>query len=730
GIARKVCYRREVFRSHLEKDHQLADQNILEAKLEKCRVGRNCEARFWCGFCQEIVEIKQKGVQAWAERFDHIDEHFTGRNRAQKVITEWKNFDPSRRSKDAAKEDSDDESQSCSSARNIKTQHFPRPGTHPSPSNPRPKRKRNDGNNTGNSKKAKGFESRGLICDRRSAATSPASTYHARIDGVQNLNNDPTILMVNGLVVLWYRPKARPKVKLKNIPSIPQVQMPSMPRMGGGGMKGTWQHVSLPPLPRSSHSLDIIAGNAYIFGGEVEPRKPVDNDMHVVVLPWSGAPADYYAIKAKPSPKASAAEDDAAIPTIITEEDETEAQLRDPLTDVPLSSSPPLATASDVGSEAESSTPDKGKAPQSPRGASPAHRARHRGDRDTHLPIRRALGSPIPAARSYHAAVATEKPRDFSIKPMRLRRSSTWKEWAEGDSAEVGIPQRPVVGTTAERATDDEAAGAGFGTFIIHGGCLADGTRTSDVWAYDVHARTWKQLPDAPGPARGGAALALAKGRLYRFGGFDGEAELGGQLDVLQLVLDEFDDQTIRGEIGIFARGTWESIVAPSSSSGNVASSETEGLTASSSPHAGTASEPWPLPRSVANLSLVQAGGGREYLLLSLGESAPSADGHASAGRFHADVWAFQVPPLGGTTASFTDAFLHTVGRKTGESRWSPVAVGPFDADEELDVQGPGPRGWFAAAPLGDLEENAIFVAGGLSESGARLGDGWIFRLG
>ncbi|KAI0445330.1 hypothetical protein F4803DRAFT_548277 [Xylaria telfairii] len=164
GNCEKVCYRREVFRSHLEKDHQLTDQNILEARLERCRVGRNCEARFWCGFCQEIVEIKQKGVQAWAERFDHIDEHFTGRNGAQKVITEWKNFDPSRRSKDAPREDSDDESQSCSSTRNIKTQHFPRPGTHPSPSQTRSKRKRNDGNNMGNSKKTKGLESRGLIC--------------------------------------------------------------------------------------------------------------------------------------------------------------------------------------------------------------------------------------------------------------------------------------------------------------------------------------------------------------------------------------------------------------------------------------------------------------------------------------------------------------------------------------------------------------------------------------
>ncbi|KAI0102785.1 hypothetical protein GGR51DRAFT_279517 [Nemania sp. FL0031] len=581
----------------------------------------------------------------------------------------------------------------------------------------------------------------------------------------------------------------------QNMPSMPQVQMPSMPRIGGGGgagMKGTWQHIPLPSLPRSSHSLDIIAGNAYIFGGEVEARKPVDNDMHVVVLPWSGAPADYYAVKAKASPKTSADEDsssNAKIPTIITEADETESQLKDPMTEVPLGSSRTAAADDDDDSEEESeedssdesetesedsiSEPaaaagvgvSKGKGKALETGDVPAPRIGHAtaviGTRVFLFGGRSAAAgsatldergrvwifetkthtwtyldphhsSPVPPARSYHAATATEKPREFAVRPMRLRRSSTWKEWAEGNSAEVGIPQRPITGAIAEKATDDEAAGAGFGTFIIHAGCLADGTRTSDVWAFDVHARTWKQLPDAPGPARGGAALALAGSRLYRFGGFDGQRELGGRLDVLHLVLDEFDDQNSKGEIGVFARGGWGSIIAPSSSplpGAGTNSPETAGLTTPATAQAGTPSEPWPLPRSVANLSLIQAGGGREYLVLSLGESAPSANGHASAGSFHADVWAFQIPPLGGTTASFTDALLQTMGRKTGEGRWTPVSVGPFDDDEEMDVRGPGARGWFAAAPLGELEENAIFVAGGLAESGERLGDGWIFRL-
>ncbi|KAI2623767.1 hypothetical protein GGS21DRAFT_533287 [Xylaria nigripes] len=519
--------------------------------------------------------------------------------------------------------------------------------------------------------------------------------------------------------------------------------MPSIPYMGSGGshaMRGTWQHVPLPPLPRSSHSLNIVAGHAYIFGGEFEARRPVDNDMHIIVLPCSGAPADYYAVKAKPSSAISADAKQAI--TSVSEADEAEMALKDPLSEIPLSSSPPVSTP------LSSPTSDKGKAAEA--AEVPCSRVGHAtaviGSRiflfggrsgfasaatleekgrvwifetktQTWTYLDPHPSSPIPPARSYHSAVATDKPRNFStFKPGHLRRSSTWKEWAEGNSAEVGIPQRPIAGTIAETATDDEAAGAGFGTFIIHAGCLADGgTRTSDLWAFDVHARTWKRLPDAPGPARGGTALALAQGRIYRFGGFDGKTPLGGQIDVLHLALDEVNDQVSKGEIGISVRGTWESIVAPSSEG-----TETTGLV--STP------EPWPAPRSVCTLSVVHGLDRREYLILMAGESAPSAKGHAGAGKFHSDVWAFQVPPLATTAVSLTDALLHTVGRKTREG-WSPISLGPFDGEDEIDVQGPVPRGWFAAASLGDLEENAVFVAGGLDESGERCGDGWVFRL-
>lgn len=37
-------------------------------------------------------------------------------------------------------------------------------------------------------------------------------------------------------------------------------------------------------LRRSSQTLSVIGSSAYIFGGELEPRKPRDNDVHIVNL--------------------------------------------------------------------------------------------------------------------------------------------------------------------------------------------------------------------------------------------------------------------------------------------------------------------------------------------------------------------------------------------------------------------------------------------------------------
>lgn len=100
GACAKVCYRRQTFTDHLKKDHSVTDAEVLKTKVEACRIGRNCQARFWCGFCIKLIDLKNKGLDAWTERFDHIDDHFMGRHDfAKQSIQDWIPIDNSEKPK-------------------------------------------------------------------------------------------------------------------------------------------------------------------------------------------------------------------------------------------------------------------------------------------------------------------------------------------------------------------------------------------------------------------------------------------------------------------------------------------------------------------------------------------------------------------------------------------------------------------------------------------------------
>ncbi|KAL8811456.1 MAG: hypothetical protein Q9200_001776 [Gallowayella weberi] len=74
GRCASLFYRREQFQSHLREKHQKHDEQYIQEQCKRHRIGRNGQDRFWCGFCQEIVELKTKGLEAWEERFGHIDD--------------------------------------------------------------------------------------------------------------------------------------------------------------------------------------------------------------------------------------------------------------------------------------------------------------------------------------------------------------------------------------------------------------------------------------------------------------------------------------------------------------------------------------------------------------------------------------------------------------------------------------------------------------------------------
>ena len=82
----KIFFRRDPFQAHLRKDHGIHDDEYIREQCRQRRIGRNWQNGFWCGFCKQIVKLNTKGLEAWDERFNHIDDqHFKqGRN-----IDEW-----------------------------------------------------------------------------------------------------------------------------------------------------------------------------------------------------------------------------------------------------------------------------------------------------------------------------------------------------------------------------------------------------------------------------------------------------------------------------------------------------------------------------------------------------------------------------------------------------------------------------------------------------------------
>ncbi|KAL8902548.1 MAG: hypothetical protein Q9207_004604 [Kuettlingeria erythrocarpa] len=74
GQCARIFYRREQFQSHLREKHGIEKDDDIRDRCKRYRIGRNGQMAFWCGFCKQIVELKTEGLDAWEERFSHIDD--------------------------------------------------------------------------------------------------------------------------------------------------------------------------------------------------------------------------------------------------------------------------------------------------------------------------------------------------------------------------------------------------------------------------------------------------------------------------------------------------------------------------------------------------------------------------------------------------------------------------------------------------------------------------------
>ncbi|KAF2132852.1 hypothetical protein P153DRAFT_175297 [Dothidotthia symphoricarpi CBS 119687] len=90
----------EQFKKHLETLHNL--QSLEQSQeVKACKIGKNCQVQFWCGFCGEIKPLNKKRNDAWDERFDHIAYHF---EKDKKSIDEWVCVEFNKKKKDLKEE--------------------------------------------------------------------------------------------------------------------------------------------------------------------------------------------------------------------------------------------------------------------------------------------------------------------------------------------------------------------------------------------------------------------------------------------------------------------------------------------------------------------------------------------------------------------------------------------------------------------------------------------------
>lgn len=243
-------------------------------------------------------------------------------------------------------------------------------------------------------------------------------------------------------------------------------------------LKANITRISSVPLPRSHHTVSVVKGRAYIFGGETEAGTLADNDMHVVILPSSGVlDADYTKYPARSA---------------------------NGLDDVPNSRKGHTATVIDdhiyiFGGEGEGVTDEKGRVWV------------YNTVSNTWSYLDPAVDTLYPSHRSGHASASSDLPSP---------KTTTYVEKAPQAPADpaMHVPEPPESNS--------------YGTiFIVGGRDMAKSELLSDALAFDVKTRTWSNIPSPSGHPREGASLALVGNRLYRFGGKGVETFASGAME-------------------------------------------------------------------------------------------------------------------------------------------------------------------------------------------------------
>ncbi|KAE8449901.1 hypothetical protein EG329_007378 [Mollisiaceae sp. DMI_Dod_QoI] len=272
------------------------------------------------------------------------------------------------------------------------------------------------------------------------------------------------------------------------------------------------------------------------------------------------------------------------------------------------------------------------------------------------------------------------------------------------DSKWLFLDPPPHTSFPRARSQHSSATSSDEKAIFIHGGKASDGSLLRDTWVFYLDEGKWTRLADAPGMGRSAVGLVCdQKGRLWRFGGWNGEGMVGG---LEYLVLPRPHSIELPGTYDD-SRKEWE--VVEDSELGNSEKEKQVNV---------------PVAKSNAALHHVSTGNGRDYLVLALGE------GNSQAGekRLLQDIWAYQLRSSGLSGAGVKDAIRdHVPGVSSHEGQWAPVDVTRMEVggDEKQGGTWTG-RTLFGSSMTGTKQ---FILWGGVNEQNEVLGDGWWVKI-
>lgn len=421
-------------------------------------------------------------------------------------------------------------------------------------------------------------------------------------------------------------------------------------------------------LPRSSHTLTVVEGRAYIFGGKTEKGDLAGNEMHIVTLPLKtrtdGEP-DYKCVPALGE----------------NGEGQTVPQPRSGHSACAVGERIYLLGGQGSGANA---LDEKG-------------RIWVFDTKSLHWSSLDPKEDVYPSPRIYAGCVASEHP---------LPPGSDGKLKALGAQIQETISKTiPIVVKKPSPPAEPH------GTLFISNGLSSTSSEPlNDSWAFSVASQTWTKLPSTPLlQTPDPSSLAIANNRLYLI---SSSSEIESEIHYLPLpkfLLLRSDSKNEDEESE--PPSSWETIPFP-----------TNPIAPGPRPRKGAGLLPLTTGNGRAYLLYFLGEKSRTKA------GATSQDGEAPI--FWSDAFSYQPPASVPSPAGVKDSTRSTLGISTGEGTWAEVnVIANEEGRGKLEEEGkshPGPRGWFGSDVIGGAQ---VVLWGGVDGKGQTEGDGWIISI-